>query len=342
MSSLAIRMAESGLLPDAALRAGIRSLLRARLTEQAALHAGDPAARWRAVAAAGPISFATEAANAQHYEVPPAFFERVLGPRLKYSAAWWDAGVTDLAAAEERMLGITCARAGIADGQRILELGCGWGSLTLWMAEHYPHARITGVSNSAAQRRFILARAAARGLDNVEILTREIAEFSPATQYDRIVSVEMFEHLRNWEAMLGRVAAWLAPGGRFFLHVFAHRRYCYPFETTGDDDWMGRHFFTGGMMPAVGMTAALTSPLTLEESWTVDGRHYARTAEAWLRNLDRERAAVQAILGEGGTNGRLAWRRWRLFFLACAELFAFDDGREWPVWHARFARREPE
>lgn len=338
--SLAIRLSEAGMVPDPLLRSGIRSLLRRRLAEQEALHAGDPAAQWRAVVRGGPIALETAAANRQHYEVPPAFFERVLGPRLKYSSGWWDAGTADLAAAEERMLAITCARAGLADGQRILELGCGWGSLSLWMAERYPRARIVALSNSHAQRRHVLARAAERGLGNLQVLTQDVAEFDPGERFDRVVSVEMFEHLRNWERMLGRVAGWLAPGGRLFLHVFAHRKYCYPFETAGDDDWMGRHFFTGGMMPAVGMTSALATPLALEESWTVNGTHYARTAEAWLRNLDRERAATQAILGEGASDGRLAWRRWRMFFLACAELFGYDDGREWLVWHARWAARE--
>jgi len=335
--SLTIRLAEGGLLPDSVLRAGIRSLLRGRLAEQEALHRADPRERWRAVVRGGPISFATEAANEQHYEVPAAFYERVLGPRLKYSAAWWDNGTKSLADAEERMLAITCARADLADGQRILELGCGWGSLTLWMAERYPHARITAVSNSSSQRRFILARAAARGLGNVEVITCEASEFEPEGRHDRIVSVEMFEHLRNWEAMLQRAATWLAPDGRMFLHVFAHQRYCYPFETEAADDWMGRHFFTGGLMPAVGMIEALRVPFRAEESWNVNGTHYARTAEAWLSNLDRERAAATAVLSESADHGRLAWRRWRMFFLACAELFGYAGGKEWLVWHVRLA-----
>lgn len=334
---LPILLAERGLVPDAIVRAGIRSLLRKRLKEESARHAGDPARRWRDVVRGGPIAFATREANAQHYEVPAAFFELVLGPRLKYSSAWWDATTPDLAAAEEAMLALTAERAGLADGQRILELGCGWGSLTLWMAERFPRARILAVSNSASQRRFILARAAARGLGNVEVLTQEVSGLEPTGTFDRVVSVEMFEHLRNWEVMLRRVHGWLKPDGRLFLHVFAHRAYCYPFETAAGDDWMGRHFFTGGMMPAVDMLDALEVPFQVEQSWRVNGAHYARTAEAWLEKLDRAPRAARAILGEAGADGALAVRRWRLFFLACAESFAFRGGTEWLVWHVRCA-----
>lgn len=338
--ALSIALAELGLVPDPLIRAGIRALLRKRLAQEASRHAAGEEDRWRAIVRGGPIAFATSEANEQHYEVPAAFFERVLGPRMKYSGAWWDETTADLAAAEERMLALTAERAQLADGQRILELGCGWGSLTLWLAERYPAARITAVSNSASQRRFILARAEERGLRNVEVLTQEISAFEPSGRFDRIVSVEMFEHLRNWEKMLTRARGWLAPRGRLFLHVFAHRAYCYPFDTDAGDDWMGRHFFTGGMMPAVGMVDALDVPFALEQSWVVPGAHYARTAEAWLQNLDRERAAVQAILGEAGAAGRVAVNRWRIFFLACAELFAFNGGSEWVVWHARFAPDE--
>jgi cyclopropane-fatty-acyl-phospholipid synthase len=334
---LPILLAERGLVPDAWVRAGIRSLLRKRLAAERTLHAADPGQRWREVVRGGPIAFATREANEQHYEVPAAFFELALGPRLKYSSAWWDASTPDLAAAEDAMLALTAERAGLADGQRILELGCGWGSLTLWMAERFPRARIVAVSNSASQRRFILARAAAGKLDNLEVLTQDVAAFEPTGAFDRVVSVEMFEHLRNWETMLQRVRRWLAPGGRLFLHVFAHRDYCYPFETSAGDDWMGRHFFTGGMMPAVGMLDALETPFQVERSWIVSGEHYARTAEAWLANLDRSRAAARAVLGEAGADGALAVRRWRLFFLACAETFAYRAGAEWVVWHARLA-----
>jgi cyclopropane-fatty-acyl-phospholipid synthase len=337
--SIGAALAERGLLPDRWVRAGIRRLLRERLAEEALLHAGGNEAHWLRIVRAGPVALETQAANRQHYEVPAAFYQQVLGKQLKYSSAYWDAGIADLDAAEERMLALTAERARLADGQRILELGCGWGSLSLWMAERFPQARILAVSNSSSQREFILARAAERGLLNLEVRTVEASQLDLDERFDRIVSVEMFEHLRNWETMLRRARAWLLPEGRIFLHVFAHREFCYPFETAGRHDWMGRNFFTGGMMPSAALPDALDVPFETEERWIVDGEHYARTAEAWLRNLDGRRAAARAALAPGNANPDRDLRRWRIFFLACAELFAFRNGSEWVVAHHLLAPR---
>ncbi len=338
---------DHGLLPDPVLRTGIRRLLRRRLAE---IGAGDPARErartdaWAEAIRRGPLVVAADAANEQHYEVPAAFYELVLGRHLKYSSAWFDddRDDDDLDGAEAAMLELTCGRAGLEDGQRVLELGCGWGSLTLWMAERFPGARITALSNSASQRRFIEARAAERALTNLSVVTANVADFAPAGRFDRVVSVEMLEHVRNYDEMFRRVRRWLEPDGRLFFHVFAHRSSPYPFETTGDDDWMGKHFFTGGQMPSPGLFERFEDDLETEERWTVPGTHYARTAEAWRRRLDRNAAAVESVFAAtyGPGEARTWVHRWRVFFLACAELFRFDDGREWFVHHARLRPTE--
>jgi cyclopropane-fatty-acyl-phospholipid synthase len=335
---LQVGAAERGLVPDAIVRVAIRRLLRARLREQE--QAGDAGQQaFRAAMAASPLALVPDEANRQHYEWPPAFFERVLGPRMKYSACLFPTGGESLAEAEEAMLALSCERAGLEDGMRVLDLGCGWGSLSLWIAERLPACRVTAVSNSKLQREFILGRAAARGLQGIEVVTADMNRFDPGRRFDRVISVEMFEHMRNWGLLFARVASWLEPGGRAFLHVFAHRRFAYPYETHGTDDWMGRNFFSGGLMPSEDLLAAFPESLELEARWRVDGTHYQRTAEAWLANLDAKRAGLESLLaahlGEGET--RRALQRWRLFFLACSELFGFRGGREWFVSQARLA-----
>jgi cyclopropane-fatty-acyl-phospholipid synthase len=283
-----------------------------------------------------------EAANRQHYEVPAAFFVPVLGRRLKYSCAWWPPHVRTLDAAEEAMLALTCERAALQDGMEILELGCGWGSLTLWMAERFPGSRILAVSNSHSQRAFIDGRARERGLRNVTTLTCDMNDFESAERFDRVVSVEMFEHLRNYELLLGRIADWLRPNGRLFVHVFAHRYHAYPFEDKGRADWMARHFFTGGLMPSEDLLLHFQRDLVLEQRWRVSGTHYERTSNAWLENLDAHRAALLPVLAQAyGRGSEDLWlQRWRIFFLACAEMFGFRGGDEWGVAHYRFAPRE--
>lgn len=330
---------ERGLVPDPIVRTGIRRLLREKLRDE---RRGGPDAvldrqqRRMAALRESAVALHTDAANRQHYEVPAEYFERVLGPRLKYSCALFADDRTDLAAAEEAMLALTAERAGLANGQRVLELGCGWGSLTLWMAEHFPHSRITAVSNSSSQRAFIRARAAARGLDNVEVITADMNAFAPGARFDRIVSVEMFEHMRNWGELLGRARGWLEPDGAMFLHVFCHRDLTWPFETGGGSDWMARHFFTGGLMPSFDLPRAFGDDFVVEQAWAVNGRHYARTCEAWLARHDAARDAILPLFRTTyGRDAGVWFERWRVFYLACAELFAWAGGEEWLVGHYR-------
>ncbi len=326
-----------GLLPDWLLRQGIRKLLRARLRR---LEDGDAEAQqrlltdWLQQCDAAPVAVAQDAANAQHYEVPPEFHAAVLGPHRKYSCGLWAEAATTLADSEAAMLELCCRRAAMADGMRVLDLGCGWGSLTLWLARHFPQASILAVSNSASQRHHIEQECRQRGHRNVEVVTADAATFAPPGSFDRVFSVEMFEHLRNWRVMFARIAEWLRPDGRFFLHVFTHRAVGYPFADKGRGDWMARNFFTGGQMPADSQPLYLQDDLRVERHWRVNGRHYARTAAAWLANLDRNRAAADAALRPihgDGTAAALA--DWRLFLLACAELWGFRGGEEWFVSH---------
>lgn len=334
---------DSGRVPDVVLRTAIRGLLRARRAAD-----GRDVERLAELLWSGPVTVAVEAANAQHYEVPAAFFARILGPRLKYSAAWWPNEVRDLAGAEEAMLALTCRRAGIADGQDVLELGCGWGSLTLWMAEQYPGARIVAVSNSVSQREFVTARAAERGLDNVTVLTADVgdlgvtahADVAGAGRFDRVISVEMFEHVRNHRELGRRIAGWLRPDGELYVHVFAHRDRPYLFETGGPGDWMARNFFTGGMMPSEDWIPRAMDALDHLQTWRFDGRHYARTLAAWRDLLETHRAETLRILADGVSDeeAERRWHRWRVFLIACEELFAARRGREWGVVHHRFRR----
>ncbi len=338
-----IDLCERGLVPDALTRYGIRRLSAQRLADEGA---GDLAAadrRFRELLdelRQSPIAIETAAANEQHYELPTRFFELCLGKRLKYSSCFYATGSESLDAAEEAMLALYCERAELADGQRILELGCGWGSLTLWMAQRYPNARITGVSNSRTQREHILAQAAQRGLANVEIITCDVNRLElPAGAFDRAVSIEMFEHMRNYQHLLGNIAGWLVPGGKLFVHIFCHRSLMYPFETQGDDNWMGRYFFTGGLMPSADTLLHFQRDLSIEQRWLLPGTHYERTANHWLENQDRNRAEVMSVLTAAyGAAEAARWnQRWRMFWMACAELFGYADGNEWLVAHYRFS-----
>ena len=337
-------LAERGLLPDALLRLGIRRQCEQRLREE--LAGGQQAQSLRfAERIAGlshsAVALHVEAANRQHYEVPAAFFHHCLGKRLKYSSCYYATGNESLDEAEEAMLALYGERAELADGQHILELGCGWGSLTLWMAEHYPNARITAVSNSNSQREYIQGQCRARGFENVTVLTRDVNHLVlDAETFDRCVSIEMFEHMRNYQQLLQRIHRWLRPEGKLFVHIFVHRTLMYPFETEGEDNWMGRHFFTGGLMPAADTLLCFQQHLQLQQRWLLDGTHYERTANHWLANQDREKDAVMAVLRQcyGDAAAPLWHQRWRMFWMACAELFGYQQGQQWQVAHYLFAR----
>jgi cyclopropane-fatty-acyl-phospholipid synthase len=336
----ALRLVDKGLVPKPILRRGIRRLLRERLDEQRLAYGADretSLGNWVEHMRMSPVAQVPDLANQQHYEVPPIFFEAALGKRLKYSSGYYENEGSTLDQAEEAMLALTCERAELIDGQAVLELGCGWGSLTLWMAEHYPQSCITAVSNSAPQRKHIQARAAERGLTNVEVLTRDMNIFDTEARFDRVVSVEMFEHMRNWEKLLTRVRGWLKDSGRVFLHVFSHHKFAYPFEVKDETDWMSEHFFSGGMMPCHDLVEQLDVPFEMDESWVVPGTHYARTSEDWLKNIEARRTEVLEIFSKtyGADEANQWYQRWRLFFLSCAELFDYNGGKEWQVSHLR-------
>lgn len=290
----------------------------------------------------GPIAIATDKANEQHYEVPAEFFKLSLGKHLKYSSCYWPTGINNLDAAEAAMLDLTCQRAELSNAMDILELGCGWGSVTLWMATNYPGASITAVSNSASQKAYIIQQCEQRGLDNVRVITADINDFDIEQHFDRVVSVEMFEHVRNHHELMRRIASWLKSHGKLFVHIFCHRLLAYPFETEGEDNWMGRHFFTGGIMPSENYLLNFQQHLLLDDQWRLSGKHYGATANAWLAAMDQNRDRILAIFTEvyGESRAAIWFQRWRMFYMACAELFNFEDGNQWIVGHYLFTKRD--
>ncbi len=339
----AIDWSEQGLIPDPWIRAGIRRLLRERLRQLATGDVEQQMAMEQAFVKsmdAAPVALVPDRANEQHYELPEAFFTLVLGKRRKYSSCYWPNYVNTLDGAETAALAITCERAGIEDGMDILELGCGWGSLTLWLADRFPGARITAVSNSTSQRAFIEAQLRNRNHARVQVITADMNAFDTDARFDRVVSVEMFEHMRNYRELYRRIHHWLKPGGRFFKHIFVHRDVPYPFEDQGDDDWMTHHFFSGGMMPSDGLPLYFQDDLKLIRRWRWEGTHYEKTCNAWLAKMDARKGEIRPILAEvyGERHAQQWWMRWRMFFMACAELFGHDRGRQWWVGHYLFER----
>ncbi|SAL76201.1 cyclopropane-fatty-acyl-phospholipid synthase [Caballeronia peredens] len=337
--SLLIRTCERGLVPDALMRLGMRALLRRRLADE---HAHD-VERFVEELRASPIAIDTQAANAQHYELPDAFFEAHLGPRLKYSCGFYPRGDETLAQAELAMLELYAERAQLADGQRILDLGCGWGSLALWMAARYPRAQVVALSNSHGQRAFIEARARERGLHNLRVVTGDIVGFDfprGDAAFDRILSIEMFEHMKNYGLLLAKLARWLADDGRLFVHLFAHRTLAYHFTSRDGSDWMSRYFFTGGTMPSAPLLLHFQDDLRVSRQWWLEGSHYARTANQWLASLDAARDRIMPMLRDVYGDASAIWfQRWRMFYMAVAELFGYARGGEWGVAHFLFEKR---
>ena len=339
-----IDYAERGLIPESLIRMGIRRLLRKRLQR---VDQGDREANLAQTDllvqqfSAGPIAVLPEKANEQHYEVPQDLFELTLGPRLKYSSCFFPKPSTSLQEAEVSALSQTCQRAEIADGMSVLELGCGWGSLSLWMAQQYPNSKLTVVSNSSSQRRFIEAEARGCGLKNLNVITCDINDFDTDLKFDRVVSVEMFEHVRNHTMLMQRISCWLKPEGKLFVHVFCHKELTYPFEDGGKDDWMSRYFFSGGIMPGKEMLLRFQDDLQAQEQWTWNGTHYQRTCEAWLENMKANRDQIMPVLQltYGSSEADRWFNRWKMFYLACSELFGYKQGEEWLVGHYLFRKR---
>lgn len=335
---------EKDKIPDPLIRTGIRKLLKQRLKDEHKGNAEAQQAHLMALIAelkATPsIALNTQEANEQHYEVPTEFYTYCLGKHLKYSSGYWKPGVTDIDTSEKDMLELTCERAELANGQQVLELGCGWGSLSLFMAARFPQSSFTVVSNSRTQKEYIDGQAKQRGISNLNVITMNINEFKLDQTFDRIVSVEMFEHMRNYQKLMQLVASLLKADGKLFVHIFTHREYAYKFEVIDESDWMSKYFFTGGIMPSDDLLLYFNEHLSIEKHWHVSGLHYSKTSEAWLRNMDRHKAQIMPLFETtyGKDQAVKWWVYWRIFYMACAELWAYKGGEEWIVSHYLFQK----
>lgn len=339
----AIQLAEKGLLPDVLIRYGIRRLCRQRLREERASDVEKYSSRKNKQIKQlreSPIAIETDAANRQHYEVPAVFYQHSLGKNLKYSGCYWDDKTPTLDEAEDKILAMYAKRGQFEDGQDILELGCGWGSITLYLASRFPHSTITGVSNSNSQREYILEQTKQRGLNNVNILTCDVNDLALDNQFDRVISIEMFEHVRNYDFLLNKIASWMKPDGKMFIHIFCHKDVVYPFEVDGEDNWMGRYFFTGGLMPSADTLLHFQENFSIERQWLLNGQHYEKTANAWLENADKNKDKIMPVFEHtyGKKEAEIWFQRWRIFFMSCAELFGYENGNQWLVSHYLFAK----
>ena len=342
--SIGIALAERGLLPDWTLRRGIRHYTGQRLRQSVSGTAKDRRDRRLAFIDAlnnSPIAISTHEANDQHYEVPPDFYRICLGDNLKYSCAWYDSPSDSLAKAEEAMFEHYVERAGLRDGMALMDLGCGWGSLTLWLAQRFPNMQITSLSNSRGQKAHIDGVAYERGLKNIQVITANINDYQAEHQFDRVISIEMFEHMRNYGALMEKIAGWLKDDGHLFVHIFCHQTDGYLYEIDGEGDWMARNFFTGGVMPSLDLLPSFDQHLVCADRWWVNGKHYAYTARDWLSNLDRRKTDALSVLDRDLSphEARIQFNRWRMFFLTCEEFFAWNNGEEWGVCHYLFRKR---
>ena len=343
MIKLLIKLAEKGILPDFFIRLGISKLCGQRLTDanDLSLKAREEKhQKWVDILMESPIALVPEKANEQHYEVPPRLFELVLGAKLKYSSGYWPQGTSTLDDSEVEMLKLTSKRAALSDGQEVLELGCGWGSLTFHMALTYPNSKITAVSNSNDQRQFIEKKCDELKIKNIKVITADMNDFSSEKTFDRVVSIEMFEHMRNYDELLKRVSEWLKKDGKLFVHIFTHKEIAYPFEDKGEGDWMAREFFSGGQMPSHKLLTCFSSRMKIEKDWRVEGTHYEKTSLAWLNKLDENKKEVLKLFEKTyGKNEASTWfQRWRIFFMSCEVLFGFNKGSEWGVSHYLFEK----
>ena len=343
MISKLIELAEKGLIPDYFIRQGIVRNCENRLNNENVSNTEKVSSKkqsWIQQMKESPIALVPEKANEQHYEVPPAFFENVLGKHLKYSSGYWPDGVNSLDESEESMLKLSFERAQLTDGDSILELGCGWGSLTCYMASKLPNSKITAVSNSKDQKEHILNRCKNQGLDNIEVITADMNDFETENKYDRVVSIEMFEHMRNYKKLLSKISSWLNDDGKLFIHIFTHQSVVYPFENQGEADWMAREFFSGGMMPSHDLLLHFQDDLIIDDVWSMSGTHYEKTSLAWVNKMDANKDSIMKIfLKTYGDDAKLWFQRWRIFFMSCEKLFGYNNGSEWGVSHYRFSKR---